>query len=222
MTLHGYVGQAPLFLVTMVELNGRSLSIDEVVRVARGGEPASIAGSALGRMKVSRGKVEEALRGETAVYALNTGVGLLANVRLEADGIEQMQLNLVRSHCCGGGEPLPEDVVRAMMLIRANILAMGLSGMRPVVAERLCDLLNRGITPVVPMRGSVGASGDLAPLAHMALVLIGEGEAFLSGKRVTGDEALRVAGIKKLDLEAKEAISLINGTQAMLAVGSLA
>ncbi|XWK70184.1 aromatic amino acid lyase [Tunturiibacter gelidiferens] len=136
-------------------------------------------------MKISRGKVEEALQSQTAVYALNTGVGLLANVRLEADGIEQMQLNLVRSHCCGVGEPLPEDVVRAMMLIRANILAMGLSGIRPVVAERLCDLLNYGITPVVPMRGSVGASGDLAPLAHMALVLIGEGEAFLleSGAR---------------------------------------
>jgi histidine ammonia-lyase len=156
-------------LLDMVELDGRSLTIDEVVRVARGGESASIADAALGRMKTSRGKVEDALRGETAVYALNTGVGLLANVRLEADGIEQMQLNLVRSHCCGVGEPLAEDVVRAMMLIRANILAMGLSGIRPVVAERLCDLLNHGITPVVPMRGSVGASGDLAPLAHMAL-----------------------------------------------------
>src|SRR5271156_610958 len=205
----------------MVELNGRSLTIDEVVRVARGGESASIAGSALGRMKISRGKVEEALRGETAVYALNTGVGLLANVRLEADGIEQMQLNLVRSHCCGVGEPLPADVVRAMMLIRANILAMGLSGIRPVVAERLCDLLNSGITPVVPARGSVGASGDLAPLAHMALVLMGEGEAEFEGVRMTGGEALRRAGIEPVELKSKEGISLLNGTQAMLAIGCL-
>src|ERR1700761_4385261 len=195
MTLHGYVGQAPLFLVTMVELNGRSLSIDEVVRVARGGEPASISGSALGRMKVSRGKVEEALRSETAVYALNTGVGLLANVRLEADGIEQMQLNLVRSHCCGVGDPLPAEVVRAMMLIRANILAMGLSGIRPVVAERLCDLLNHDITPIVPKRGSVGASGDLAPLAHMVLTLIGEGDALWRGERMSAAECLERVGL---------------------------
>src|SRR3984957_3998915 len=195
----------------MVELNGRSLSIDEVVRVARGGESASIAGSALGRMKVSRGKVEEALRGETAVYALNTGVGLLANVRLEADGIEQMQLNLVRSHCCGVGEPLAEDVVRAMMLIRANILAMGLSGIRPVVAERLCDLLNSGITPVVPMRGSVGESGGLAPvapmgrrggargdpapLAKMRWLLMGGGGPFLRGERRRPSECLNLFGL---------------------------
>ena len=208
-------------LLDMVELDGRSLTIDEVVRVARGGESASIAGRALGRMKISRGKVEDALRGETAVYALNTGVGLLANVRLEADGIEQMQLNLVRSHCCGVGEPLAEDVVRAMMLIRANILAMGLSGIRPVVAERLCDLLNQGITPVVPMRGSVGASGDLAPLAHMALVLIGEGEAFLEGERRPAAECLQRVGLEPLKLQAKEGISLLNGTQAMLAIGCL-
>jgi len=132
-----------------------------------------------------------------------------------------MQLNLVRSHCCGIGEPLPVDVVRAMMLIRANTLTMGLSGIRPVVAEMLCDLLNHGITPVVPMRGSVGASGDLAPLAHMALVLIGEGEAFVDGLRVPAAVCLREAGLEPLTLQAKEGISLLNGTQAMLAIGCL-
>ena len=205
----------------MVRLQGTTLTIDEVLQVARGGDVTSIRAEALARMAASRGQVEEALRGKDAVYALNTGVGLLANVRLDASEIHQMQLNLVRSHCCGVGDPLPSDVVRAMMLIRANILAMGLSGMRPIVAERLCDLLNHGITPVVPMRGSVGASGDLAPLAHMALALIGEGEAFYRGQRLPAAECLQRAGLESLTLQAKEGISLLNGTQAMLAIGCL-
>jgi len=205
----------------MAELQGNALTLDEVIRVARNGEPVSITETSLSRMRISRGKVEQALRSETAVYALNTGVGLLANVRLEEASIEQMQLNLVRSHCCGVGDPLPQDVVRAMMLIRANILAMGLSGIRPIVAQRLCDLLNLGITPIVPMRGSVGASGDLAPLAHMALVLIGEGEATYGGQRLPAAECLRQASLEPLRLQAKEGISLLNGTQAMLAIGCL-
>src|SRR5579871_839965 len=205
----------------MAELQGNALTLDEVIRVARNGEPVSITETSLSRMRISRGKVEQALRSETAVYALNTGVGLLANVRLEEASIEQMQLNLVRSHCCGVGDPLPQDVVRAMMLIRANILAMGLSGIRPIVAQRLCDLLNLGITPIVPMRGSVGASGDLAPLAHMALVLIGEGEATYGGQRLAAAECLRQASLEPLRLQAKEGISLLNGTQAMLAIGCL-
>jgi histidine ammonia-lyase len=205
----------------MIELQGNTLTIDEVVRVARGGEGVCITRAALARMAISRSKVEEAVRGTKAVYALNTGVGLLANVRLESADLEQMQLNLVRSHCCGVGDPLSSDVVRAMMLIRANILAMGLSGIRPVVAERLCDLLNLGVTPIVPMRGSVGASGDLAPLAHMALVLIGEGEAICDGERRPAAECLRQVGLEPLSLQAKEGISLLNGTQAMLAIGCL-
>lgn len=208
-------------LQPMIQLRGSALTIDAVVRVARCGEMVSIAAEAMVRMQRSRGEVERALAGDKAVYALNTGVGLLANVRLEPASIEQMQLNLVRSHCCGVGEPLPIDVVRAMMLIRANTLTMGLSGIRPVVAEMLCDLLNHGITPVVPMRGSVGASGDLAPLAHMALVLIGEGEAFVGGERVPAAACLREAGLRPLKLQAKEGISLLNGTQAMLAIGCL-
>ena len=123
--------------------------------------------------------------GSKPVYALNTGVGLLANIRLNDCELEQMQVNLVRSHCCGVGEPLPTQVVRGMMLIRANVLAKGLSGIRPVIAERICDLLNHGITPIIPSRGSVGASGDLAPLAHMALVLIGEGEVLVEDEKNT-------------------------------------
>lgn len=189
--------------------------------MARGGERVEISGSALERMARSRDKVEEALQGEAAVYALNTGVGLLANVRLKLDEIDQMQLNLVRSHCCGVGEPLPEDVVRAMMLIRANILAMGLSGIRPEVGSRICDFLNHGITPIVPSRGSVGASGDLAPLAHMALALIGEGEVIWKVQRMAAAECLEQVGVSPLTLHAKEGISLLNGTQAMLAIGCL-
>ena len=190
-------------------------------RSRRDRERVRISPDALERMERSRGRVEAAMRGTKPVYALNTGVGLLANIRLEDDEIEGMQVNLVRSHCCGVGEPLPRGVVRGMMLIRANVLAKGLSGIRGVVAERICDLLNAGITPVVPSRGSVGASGDLAPLAHMALVLIGEGRAEYGGEVLPAAECLRRAGLEPLVLRGKEGISLLNGTQAMLAVGCL-
>src|SRR6185437_6907164 len=146
---------------------------------------------------------------------------LLADVRIPREYLDQLQRNVIRSHCAGVSEPLSREVVRAMMLIRANVLAMGFSGIRPLVADRLFDLLNHGVTPVVPSQGSVGASGDLAPLAHVALVLIGEGDAELDGAIMPGAEALRRAGIEPIDLHPKEGISLINGTQAMLAVGCL-
>src|SRR5205085_4511193 len=145
----------------------------------------------------------------------------LADVRVPPEELEQLQRNVVRSHACGVGDPLSRAEVRAMMLIRANVLAKGYSGIRPLVAERLCDLLNRGVTPVVPSQGSVGASGDLAPLAHMALVLIGEGEAEFDNRILPGAEALRRAGIEPIELHPKEGISLINGTQGMLAIGCL-
>ena len=205
----------------MILLSGETLTLGQVVQVARGNAKVSVHPGARDRMQESRRHVEEALAAEKAVYALNTGVGLLANVRLEADAIEQMQLNLVRSHCCGVGEPLPAETVRAMMLIRANTLAKGLSGIRPQVADQICAFLNHGITPVVPSRGSVGASGDLAPLAHMALALIGEGEALYKGECLPAAECLWRADLQPLTLQAKEGISLLNGTQAMLALGCL-
>ena len=205
----------------MVTLDGASLSIEDVAAVAEGFESVQIGTDALARMQGSRDRVEMAMRGTTAVYALNTGVGLLAHIRLEDHEIEEMQVNLIRSHCCGVGEPLPVRVVRGMMLIRANVLAKGLSGIREVVAERICDLLNYGITPVVPSRGSVGASGDLAPLAHMALVLIGEGNAEYQGEVMSAAACMERAGIEPLVLMGKEGISLLNGTQAMLSVGCL-
>jgi histidine ammonia-lyase len=205
----------------MITLDGASLSIEDVVAVAGGRERVRIGGDAMDRMQRSRDRVEVAMRGTTPVYALNTGVGLLANIRLEDHEIEEMQVNLIRSHCCGVGVPLPVRVVRGMMLIRANVLAKGLSGIRAVVAERICDLLNCGITPVVPSRGSVGASGDLAPLAHMALVLIGEGRAEYQGEVMPAAVCMERAGIEPLVLLGKEGISLLNGTQAMLSIGCL-
>jgi histidine ammonia-lyase len=205
----------------MVELNGERLTVEEVISIAEGRDTAGIAAEAIERMRHSRGVVERLAAGETPVYGVNTGVGLLADVRVPPADLEQLQRNVVRSHAAGAGEPLSREEVRAMMLIRANVLAKGFSGIRPVVAERLCRMLERGVTPVVPSQGSVGASGDLAPLAHMALVLMGEGEAEFCGKRMPGGEALRLAGIAALQLASKEGISLVNGTQAMLAMGCL-
>ncbi len=205
----------------MIDLNGATLTIEQVVAVAKKAAKVRIAASAVRRMHRSRAQVDEAMAGTTPVYALNTGVGLLANIRLSEAEIESMQVNLIRSHCCGVGSPLDADVVRGMMLIRANVLAKGLSGIRPVVAERICDLLNHGITPVIPSRGSVGASGDPAPLAHMALVLIGEGQAHHKGQIVSAAECFADAELAPLNLLGKEGISLLNGTQAMLSIGCL-
>jgi histidine ammonia-lyase len=204
-----------------MELNGEQLTIEEVCAVAAGRAEATLAADAIGKMERSRAVVERLAAGEDAVYGVNTGVGLLADVRIAAADLDQLQRNVVRSHCAGVGDALPRAEVRAMMLIRANVLAKGYSGIRPVVAQRLCDLLNRGVTPQVPSQGSVGASGDLAPLAHMAAVLIGEGEAEFEGAIHAGGEALRRAALEPLTLRAKEGISLINGTQAMLAIGCL-
>lgn len=204
----------------MVVLDGESLTIEQVLAVARQGEKVGLDAHAAKRMRHSREHVERLAAGEAPVYAVNTGVGYLADERIGAEDLARLQENVVRSHACGVGDPLPREAVRAMMVIRANVLAKGLSGIRPLVARRLCALLNHGVTPVIPSRGSVGASGDLAPLAHMALVLMGEGEAEYGGRRMSGGEALAAAGIEPLRLQAKEGISLVNGTQAMLGVGA--
>lgn len=208
-------------IVHMIDLDGSSLTLEDVAATAEGVEQVRIAPAALLRMQASRHSVDTAMSSTTPVYALNTGVGLLANIRLDETEIGAMQINLIRSHCCGVGSPLSTPVVRGMMLIRANVLAKGLSGIRPIVAERICDLLNQQITPVIPSRGSVGASGDLAPLAHMALVLIGEGHAEYQGSVLPVAVCLERAGLKPLVLLGKEGISLLNGTQAMLSIGCL-
>jgi histidine ammonia-lyase len=156
------------------------------------------------------------------VYGVNTGFGKLSDVRVPKNELRQLQLNLVRSHACGIGEPLSEPEVRAMMLLRANVLTLGFSGIRSDVIDLLCEMLNRRLYPVVPEKGSVGASGDLAPLAHLALSVIGEGEVFFEGQRMATAEAFRLAKLKSVELEAKEGLALLNGTQAMHAVGGLA
>jgi len=206
----------------MLQLDGNQLTIVQVCSVARENRSAvALAPVARSAMQSSRALIDRLAAGDDPIYAVNTGVGLLANVRIPREDLDRLQRNVIRSHAAGVGEPLAREVVRAMMLIRANVLAKGFSGIRPLVAEQLCGLLNRGVTPVVPSQGSVGASGDLAPLAHIALVLIGEGEAEWDGVTMPGGEALARAGLAPIDLHPKEGISLINGTQAMLAIGCL-
>jgi histidine ammonia-lyase len=166
--------------------------------------------------------IEEILAAGHTVYGVNTGFGKLSDVRIPPEKLAELQFNLVRSHAGGVGSPLSEGESRAMLLLRANVLAKGFSGVRPALLELLVSLLNAGVHPVIPEKGSVGASGDLAPLAHLALVVIGEGEAFYRGERLPGGEALRRAGLQPMQLAAKEGLALLNGTQAMTAVGALA
>jgi histidine ammonia-lyase len=166
--------------------------------------------------------IEQIIAENRTVYGVNTGFGKLSDVRIDPSQIRELQLNLVRSHSCGLGDPLSIEEARAMVLLRANVLALGYSGCRPIVVETLIELLNRGVTPVIPEKGSVGASGDLAPLAHLALTAIGEGEAYFENEKLPSADALARAGIPPLQLAAKEGIALLNGTQGMAAVGGLA
>lgn len=201
------------------------LTLEDIARVARHDAPVQPAPAAMEAMARARAVVDAIVAGgdaAPAVYGVNTGFGALAEVRISPAEIAQLQRNLVRSHSVGVGEPLPRDEVRAMMLLRAAVLAQGKSGARPLVCERLCAMLDRGVHPLIPSRGSVGASGDLAPLAHLALALMGEGRAEHQGEIMPAAEALRRAGLTPLALEAKEGLTLLNGTQHMTAVGGLA
>src|SRR5205823_4839042 len=205
-----------------LHIDGNSLTLRDLREAVYERRPALLAPDARPQVEKARAVVDELVANNQAAYAITTGVGKLSDVRIAPEEIRELQVNLIRSHCVGVGEPLSEAETRALMLLRANSLAKGYSGVRPVVIDTLCELLNRGLHPVIPSQGSVGASGDLAPLAHLALTLIGEGEAAFEGKRMASAEAMKKAQIAPLRLEAKEAISLINGTQAMLAVGTLA
>jgi len=204
-----------------MELSGKPLSLEEIAAVAFGNETATIAASARSRISASRKVVDDIVARDAVVYGVNTGFGKLADVRIPRNELRALQLNLVRSHACGIGNPLSEPEVRAMMLLRANVLALGFSGIRGEVIEFLCEVLNARVHPVIPEKGSVGASGDLAPLAHLALTLVGEGEAFFDGKRLPSGDALKRSKLKPLELRAKEGLALLNGTQAMHAVGGL-
>ena len=203
-------------------LDGQPLSLSQIESVSIAGALVAIAPAAAARVRQSRSLIEEILAAGETVYGVNTGFGKLSDVSIAPDKLAELQINLVRSHAGGVGNPLSEAESRAMLLLRANVLAKGFSGVRPELLQLLVDLLNAGVHPVIPEKGSVGASGDLAPLAHLALVTIGEGEAFYKGQRIAGREALRRAGLQPVQLTAKEGLALLNGTQAMTAVGVLA
>ena len=206
----------------MLALSGQRLTLEEIRAVANGEETVALAASARARVEQSRLVVEKIVAEGRIVYGVNTGFGKLSDVHIEPSQLRELQLNLIRSHSCGLGAPLSEAEARAILLLRANVLARGFSGCRASLVETLIEMLERGVTPVIPEKGSVGASGDLAPLAHLALAMIGEGEAFYRGKRLPSAEALRLAEIEPLQPEVKEGLALLNGTQAMVAVGALA
>src|SRR6266481_5940724 len=205
-----------------VVLTGNDLTFDQLYAVALRNEAVSLAPAAVTRMKASRAVVDRLVAANETAYGINTGFGKLASVRTSAEQVRQLQVNLVRSHACGVGAALSEAEARAMMLLRANAIAKGLSGVRPRLVETLCQMLNNKVHPVIPSQGSVGASGDLAPLAHLAQVVIGEGRANFRGEILPGGEAMKRAAITPVALEAKEGLSLLNGTQGMLALLSLA
>src|SRR5256885_2150398 len=195
-----------------VTLDGRSLSIEDVIAVARDGANVAIAPRALDAVRASRRTVERAIAGGATMYGVTTGFGKLAHVRIPPERARQLQLNLIRSHASGVGDPLSEEAVRAMMLLRANVLLRGTSGVRPALPELIVAMLNQRVHPRVPSQGSVGASGDLAPLAHLALAMIGEGE---------DGAALQAMGLRPITLEAKEGLAFVNGTQAQTGLAAL-
>ncbi|HEY8541203.1 MAG TPA: aromatic amino acid lyase, partial [Pseudothermotoga sp.] len=196
---------------------GEFITIQDVVKVARYFEQVSLSPKSIEKMQKSRQIIEQILQSEKTVYGVNTGFGALATTRISKDDLIKIQHNILLSHACGVGEPFNEEVVRAMMLIRANSLALGFSGVRPIVVEKICELLNKRITPFIPAKGSVGASGDLSPLAHMALVITGEGYVMENGVKVPSDKVLKERSVEPIHLVEKEGLSLVNGTQAMSA-----
>jgi histidine ammonia-lyase len=209
-------------LVNALVLDGQPLKAADIEWVANYGREVEIADQARRRIAAGRAAIEQILAEGRIVYGVNTGFGKLSDVHIPPEKLGALQVNLVRSHAGGVGQPLSVPESRGMLLLRANVLAKGFSGVRVELVELLVAMLNANVTPVIPEKGSVGASGDLAPLAHLALVTIGEGEAWFAGERVAGGEALRRAGLEPTVLAAKEGLALLNGTQAMNAVGLLA
>jgi histidine ammonia-lyase len=204
-----------------IELSGHDLGIDDVERVALGGATAALGPQAFEQIAASRALIDRVVADDTPTYGVNTGFGRFVDVHIAPEQAAQLQLNLLRSHACGVGDPFPDEVVRAATLLRANALAKGTSGVRVEPVQLLLDLLATGVVPVVPSRGSLGASGDLAPLAHLGLVLVGEGQARFGGETLSGADALARAGLEPIVLAAKEGLALINGTQFMAAIGAL-
>ncbi len=206
----------------MIEIDGENLKIEDVVKVARFGERVKIAESSISKVLKSREVIDRILKEDKVVYGINTGLGELVKVKIPKNEARELQINLVRSHASGVGRYMDNEIVRAAMVIRANSLLKGFSGVRLEVIEMLVEMLNSNIIPLVPKFGSVGASGDLAPLAHMALVMLGEGYAKYKGEVMKGREALKLAGLEPLKLEEREGLALLNGTAVMAAYGTIA
>jgi histidine ammonia-lyase len=205
-----------------IRIGEAKLTIEDLLSVVRQGAPIEIAEAAEARMQNARAVVERCVAEEKVVYGLTTGFGKFSDVTISEEDCFTLQENLIMSHSCGIGEPLPEEVVKSMMLLRVNALSVGYSGIRVSTVKTLTEMLNKGVIPVVPCKGSLGASGDLCPLAHMSLVLLGMGEAYYQGERISGGLAMERAGITPVKLTAKEGLALINGTQAMCSIGALA
>lgn len=205
-----------------ITLDGHSLTLAGLYAIATEARPITVAPEAITRMTASRRCIEQIISEGRTVYGVNTGFGKLASIHIAEHELEALQLNLVLSHACGVGAPIPAAVVRAVMALKVNALCKGFSGTRPLLAELLQEMLNRGVVPVIPCKGSVGASGDLAPLAHMTLVMLGLGEAWYAGERLPGGEALARAGLQPVTLAAKEGLALLNGTQVLTAYAAVA
>lgn len=206
----------------MVMLTGQTLKLSDLKKALFQKEEVLFSPISMEAVKRSREAVERIVDEQKVIYGINTGFGKFSDVLIDKENVRDLQLNLIRSHACGVGEPFPEIVAKAMLLLRANALLKGYSGVRPILIERLLELFNKDIIPVIPAQGSLGASGDLAPLSHLALVLVGEGEVFYKGSHMESLKALQMEGILPLTLEAKEGLALINGTQAMTAMGVVA
>jgi len=204
------------------EIDGEHLTIEHVVKVARHRQKAVLSSLARKKMEDSEKILRKLLEKDGPIYGINTGYGPFRDKKINREQVGKLQINLINSHCVGTGNPFPEEVVRAAMVIRANTIAKGYSGARPLIVDTLLEMLNKNVTPFVPEKGSVGASGDLAPLSHLTLVLMGEGEAYYNGKRIHGGEAMQKAGINAVELKAKEGLAINNGATFSAAVAALA
>ena len=203
-------------------IDGNSLNLQDFIRVVRSGFKVELTKDAIEKVEKSRKLVDKFVEEEKVVYGITTGFGKFSDISITKAETKILQRNLIISHACGVGKPLDQEIVRGVMLLRANALAKGYSGIRLSTLNTLINMLNKGVHPVIPEKGSLGASGDLAPLAHMALVMIGEGEAYFNGELLSGKEAMNKAGISPIELTSKEGLALINGTQVMTSIGSLA
>jgi len=208
--------------MTVIQINGNNLTLEQIVMVARKGYKVELTKEAEERVIKSRSIVDEIVDNNKVIYGITTGFGKFSDVTISGEDCKRLQRNLIISHACGTGKSFSNEIVKTIMLLRANALAKGYSGIRLGTLKTLIEMINKGVCPIIPEKGSLGASGDLAPLSHMVLPMLGDGEAEFEGKILPGKEAMRMAGLDIVELTAKEGLALINGTQVMTAVGALA